>query len=568
MKIYVSLILLVVFQIAAAGSIVTVGADADIGCDYHSIQSAINDVNASEIRVANNKTYTENLSIVGGNKKILGGFGNCTEAVLGISNLSQALVTGNGAVPVVNVNVGTPGVHNIELKRLRVGNGTDGVSIVAQNGAELSVLVSGLQMFNNSQNGLNVLSNTNGLADVILNDVTVNFNNDSGVDCSGSNTNVRVAGESEISDNDAPSGGGMFVHDGCTMNVYSPVQIKNNSANTSGGGVNVSNAIFNAIGVYAYCENGICFGDDSEPVVISGNDGDADDNLNGSGGAIIASGQSTEVTMNNTRITNNHAFIGGGMYVVGGAKLSLAGYEEPVQSCWNPSACVEIKNNTANTGGGFYAAGANSEITIHAAHFTNNRSNNGAAGVVSGEATALVSASVVYGNGLLNDAVYSNNSLFRLSGGIDFSPGLTLNAVSIADNHLTGVVFNNNRGDLDVSSSIVFDTHNVYQETGNNATQQFECVIAHEKTSFLGDGTVSVVNPLNTPVFINPQQGDYHLVFNSPAIDYCHKTENEVLTDIDYDQRGIDDPDNVDLFGLYDIGADEFNDLIFRDDFE
>jgi hypothetical protein len=75
---------------------------------------------------------------------------------------------------------------------------------------------------------------------------------------------------------------------------------------------------------------------------------------------------------------------------------------------------------------------------------------------------------------------------------------------------------------------------------------------------------------VNDPLFINRAGNDFHInLGNSPAIDFA-AANNSVLYDIDFEPRGLDNQDVDDLFGPYDIGADETNndDIIFKDGFE
>jgi len=77
-------------------------------------------------------------------------------------------------------------------------------------------------------------------------------------------------------------------------------------------------------------------------------------------------------------------------------------------------------------------------------------------------------------------------------------------------------------------------------------------------------------------LFVDRANGDLHLSPNSRAIDYFNTPSRATVThkDIDYEDRGFDDPNNqspVSNLFYYDLGADEYivlPDFMFANGFE
>ncbi|MEZ5470645.1 MAG: hypothetical protein R3E90_02615 [Marinicella sp.] len=577
MKKLFAILLLVNTSLTWAGApFLTVGADNDNACDYHTIQGAINSGISNTIRIASNKSYFESLEISTsnqnqGNEHLIGGYADCTQAGLNITDLSQAIVTGNGTDPVLEISHTNGMNYDVKVQNMILANGNSGIYVTAQNSSVTKTHLVNVKSLNNSY-GMHIFSFNSGVPVVHVEDSLIGFN-EQGVYCSGSGAEFRMGGNSVVENNQALShGAGLALYNGCEGNIYSPTVIKNNETDNSGGGIYVTNSTLNVIGAGPFCEDGICMGDLSSPVVIDNNVADADDNNLGSGGGIYI-GSTSNATIINAHIKDNQGRQGGGMYVSSGSTVTAVGYESPATPCWATGACLQFEGNSSVWGGAVYAVNENTDVTIAAAKFTGQSGSAGVVAHVRNDATLEIKDSLLFNNGLGGQGDHSDEELLDIyDGNMSLVTTLTVDGVTIADNHLTGQVVENLNGQLNVYSSLIFDEQDVYLASGNNSPQNhFECVIAHENSSFTAGGTVSVVDRQLQPVFVNPQGGNYHLRVDSPAIDYCYDASGNASTDIDYDTRGVDNPEVDNIHGPYDLGADEFNianDIIFKHGFE
>ncbi|MCB1584465.1 MAG: hypothetical protein KDI92_15520 [Xanthomonadales bacterium] len=555
-------------QLLAGGApYLTVGADQ--ACDFSTIQAALDSGASDTIRVASNKNYFETLELVNASKTIVGGYADCTQAGFNITDLSRPIITGNGSDSVLLLQGLNNPDFSVTLRNLVFANGINGVRVESEQGSSVQVVLDNIWTTNNSGTGISVGNFNVGAATVHVKDSQIEFNSGGGIECTGEDLKVRVGGSTTINNNsNSGSGGGLRITNGCDVQIFSPTVIKNNQSSLSGGGLYASNANATVFGLGSFCENAICFGDWDSPVTF-------EENQASRGAAVYVENANGNLDMVNALLTDNAASaLGGALGVANGASAQVFGYTEPNNPCWSPGSCMQINANTANFGGAVYVTGADSSFLLTAGKVSENSANQGVAFGIDGvNSTLTVSDSMLVDNGQQGNGTYDDNNLVYLNNvGIVSGTGLILDRVTIAGNNLTQAVLeNNNGGSLDVYSSIILDQQNVYSEIPGNSSSHFECMIAHENSSYSAGGTVTVVNPLVEPVFVNPQGGNYHLHVNSPAIDYCYDASGNSTTDIDYDDRGVDNPDIDNLHGTYDLGADEFNinnDIIFKNGFE
>lgn len=576
-KILFSVLVLLSSTILQAGGapFVTVGADDDDACNYHSIQAAIDGNLSNVIRIASNKNYFESILIDGFSVELIGGYEDCTQAESNFTNSSRANITGNGSEPAIEfVKTNNNDIDEVILRNLVFANGNPGLYVTAQNMGESLLLIDNVRLFNNDY-GLHVFAFNGGMPKVNVRDSLIDFNEDSGVYCTGDGAKVRFGGDSIIEENEAEQrGGGLHIQNDCEVEIFSPTVIRNNKAISGGGGMYVTNASVTVNGIFVPdCENNVCFGDWESPVLFEGNEANSDGLGVGDGGAIDVVGSDGSVVILNSSFVGNSARYGGALSASAEGEISALGFQSDDDDCWSPGTCLQFKQNQADAAGVLFSQNLGSSIFVTGAEMSHNTSQDGVIGRVQSDGKFSIVNTYIHHNGYEFGKLTSKDlfDISQFNGTTETE--IILEGVTIADNFITQQVFDNDDGNLSVRSSLVFDQQDVYSESGSNPSSQFECVIAHENNSFLAGGTVFVIDRQLQPVFANPQSFNYRLRFDSPAIDYCYGFQDTLTVgdDADNDDRGVDNPEEADLFGVYDIGADEFNinnDIIFKNGFE
>jgi len=403
----------------------------------------------------------------------------------------------------------------------------------------------------------------------------------SGIHATGDGT-VTVR-NSRIHKNEAFFGGGISAVNGVTLNISENTEIYSNTATGQGGGIYCNQSTLNIIdtkigrfdngedqGNVTSTENsfggGIAaidcptrLGDTPigiGPVEINYNKSDGGTGIyslnspvdystvgsrmsfnrsNGfTGNAIpgtIWAENSIEINLNDISFTDNNS--GKVLTMEGNTDLNLN------STCSNPP-CLKFLRN----GFGIFTARDNVNIVANKILIDNNShftliSNQGA------------------GNITINNSVISNNKS-RGSSGIIASTGtgeINLNHVTIVSNYKeTGVdlLFS-----INDSSTISFNAGIIW---GNNSINlSSELFPLNISNSIMQYNPAGYINTIQTdPLLANEAAGDYHISINSPAINYVNGVS--LIDDIDGDNRA----DGVDT----DAGADEWTDLIFKNDFE
>ncbi|MCB1584228.1 MAG: hypothetical protein KDI92_14290 [Xanthomonadales bacterium] len=501
------------YELKASNDIVTVGTDRY--CDFQSIQKAV-ESDADEIRIAT-EVYFENIFIINKSIQLLGGYKNCSDASNNISDGTQAVIDGDNyyssAVTIINEN----DRQDVKLSHLIIGGSRQGLYTF---NSDLNIFIEQVVFSHNSGSGMLLMG---GNTKVYMKDSAIMWNNNHGISCFGPDESlgydyggkpddqdmVIVMDGVEIAHNSVTSGSGGAgkIESGCRLNIFSPASISDNLASTLGGAFIVKqglSSVGSELNLYGgkYCISGRCFGQSNEAISVKKNGVDP-----------------------------------GFQFAAGGA-ISLQ--SKSILSAFN----VNFKNNVANLGG---AISSNlSQVNISNSSFTHNRANSGVVIDLHG-GQVDIEGSYFTDNGA-NNFSYEDKHLFRVKYGT-----LNLKFSTIANNHTQGNILNNEyTGEVAVVATVIADTGPINFHWLDDTL--YYCVLVHELDSFPGD-TQTVI--LDDPMFVNPEAGDYHIQSNSPAVDFCNGIVTPQYSDRDGDQRNQDLPLTTNLYGAFDIGADE-----------
>ncbi len=582
-------------QIALHGAtdFVTIGADA--GCDFDSTVWNIGDAissGATEVRVASNGTYIENIELDDQDLILRGGFATCSDAEMNNQDYMDLTEINGSATPtnIIAITGDTTRrlirLENLSLTGATVLNPTLGGAISVDQ-AELELQLLRVYISGNSGNtggGMFIspgfgASQTN--IDVFAQDLII-FNNSSlnlggGLYCTGSGSQITLTGISTISNNIATTiGGGIYMRGHCKVSMYSeshsalissfPGFFNNNSAE-EGGAINIRHSASLYLFGQQMCDSTNCLGSNDVPIFVQGNFSDNNNSGNESGGGIYldGTGGSNQFYANGIWINDNQAGgNGGGVYVGSGSTFEI---ERRPGGCWQLDRCNLVINNRSGTaigfGGGFYV----NDGTMNLSHVyvEENRADFGSAIAANGEnALVTIENSVFDDNGNGGTDGYSDFQIFSASTGAS----LSIRHSTIADNNAVNSVFNVDPAlgsSLSLSSSIVHDpsSGNLFGPVSGNLT--IDCLVSHEAASFTGANVL-----IDDPMFMNRSLGNFHLAAGSPAIDLCAGITMLNPLDMDMETRAWDDPDKIDGMGIFDAGADEryFFEVMFVDGFE
>ena len=591
-------------QTKADGAFVTVGALNS--CDYHIgttlIQDAIDDGH-SEIRIANDTTYTENLSITDISVTLKGGYADCTAAdsdtQSGMTQIDGAAAAGE---PVISIS-GATERHTIVLDSLILSFGTGtgffpggGISTLA---ADAEININNSFIANNTSAFGGGISINSGDTDFAIVDTLI-FNNTAGfgggIYCSGPDASILMSGNSGVSVNiadgsagavdTAGKGGGIYISDQCLFTSYSGTDgsgfldlrgIAANNATDQGGGVFASGGATVNLWGFEFCFFS-CIGNNTSPANLSGNRAESDESgavgFRAGSGAFIT-GAGTTMSIYSGRVTGNDVGTtindGGGIYADAGSTFITS---RLTKACWDQEKCNYYADNASGSGGGFAGAFYNRESTMEITNtvIENNRSDGGNVLYTTGaNAVTTIKGSLIYNNGDSGADGFNDNGVFRVTTDAE----LDIERSTIADNNATTAVFriaaSADAGTSSILASIVHDASSgdVYESAPGLVGN--DCSMFHESVSI---PTLSGFSVVDDPEFIDRINNDFHIDPSfSPALDYCDEVPGPTpveYRDMDFEAYGFDDPTVANNFGPYDIGADETyaNDIIFKDGFE
>ena len=566
--------------------VITVGDDP--GCDFtadavtNGLQQALdaaaadaNGADLTEIRVARTGDYTGrryfiNDAVQGDQTvTVVGGYDDCADTTIN----GQTILDRNGlAGPVIEITEAAA-QETVRLENLTLTGASsttvDGGGVFVGNNN--FVILAGISIaFNGAARGgaAFVDANSDGITTALwlLGTNTIRFNSadteGGAIHCNGDGS-VVFDTLTEISDNSAMSGGGLFSDFGCAIASYAGGDvygIRNNSASVDGGGVYLDgpNDTFSLIGGV----NSIFgFGDASVPAVLEGNSSGR------SGGGIYASGSGTQVNVTDAVISENVAdadttdgFVGqgGAMRLFAGASLSvdrtLAGTD-----CHDALRCSVIRDNQAPLGAAISSASGNSTIDIRQTWITGNSGPpdgtiiefNGINNDPGNVTTLFMEGNVIADN--VDEVAGGAHDTIRL----DNVTTATIAYTTITDNHdeaADRAIRAQGDGSLSIYSSIIWEGPGEIFEVpwGSGISGTVDCLNTPASASLPGGSGGLEFGP---PELTLP---DYVPSPNSPALDTCDTVfYTPMETDIASSARGFDLDAVPDRFGPYDLGAFE-----------
>jgi len=554
-----------------------VGSDG--ACDYTSIQDAVNAAAAAGvppnyISIADNATYSGQAITIGNQTLyITGGLSDCSHT----TPSAKTKISGRSGQSVFNIS----GASNVTLTDLEITGGSpanEGGGIYFGGSGSLNLVDTWVHNNVAGNSGGGIAMEPSGASVLALRDSTVSANQATnifggGISIDGPTTFYSDSGtyialnsaglggggiaitagggaavgyvSSIVDENTSAAGGGIFVYNGATMNLFSSsatsgVQLFGNSATGTGGAVYVS------VG------GALCAQDFS-----------IHDNTAQDGAAIGTYGSTTRVRLND---------------------ISCAPASPPIAmpavAC-SGTSCNAIEHNIAQTAAGAATNGNTIVLKTDAASagaFAGLRfaaRNNTGGNVVYLDATGsnaqvTLANCLIAGNTLTSYDVYAQNAAANTS--------ITINGCTIVGN-------SEGKGAMVVAPSKLQLLNSIFIGSGNSivayipsaatAVLQYDLVGPNNYNTNQGTGPLTSGTDVakGTPDFVDEAHGDYHQQPYSAGVDYAPAIP--ISKDLDGNPRNVDLPDVVNLFGSMDLGAYEIqgdacgaSDTIFCNGFE
>ncbi|VAW45022.1 hypothetical protein MNBD_GAMMA03-1407, partial [hydrothermal vent metagenome] len=568
-KILLSLIVLTTVHIQAkaglAPELLFVGQGGGF-CIYNNIQDAIDLANLNpfvdyEIRVTNEFTRFENLTITR-DLTIKGGYSNCGFAQLDSRLDANRTVIDAGAVgSAVNIS---GSVNNFNMSGFTLSNAagaTGGAVVISSAGADINFT----QMTISGNTGLagGGIYMTGEDLDLTLSNTLIATNTadtGGGIYCSstGNSSTVWLNDDSGILGNVANGklfanghGGGIYANN-CNLwlnsgeggvTAFHLVGISNNSATNSGGGIFIYDSTLLTQSVYPGVIN------------IDNNIANSDANTTGDGGGIYAENASIGLYKMFFHDNRVNAGDGGALFMNNSTYRSSSTWTEYDHCISNGNQeCNLFVNNTAlgadsNLGGAIFmqnnSSGYNPSTSLRA-RFINNRADGGAAIAIDSGSTLNLQNSYFIGNGNNGDDETDDFNVIRVRG---VGSEIDVSFSTFANNLNSSVFAFFNNGQARLNKSIIYEDTAINEvvSPADSALFSFSCSLFHEGLTpgpFPGFNNSLITT---NPGFVNPAAGNYHLNFDSPAIDRCNlsglSADVEIRMDFDADERPIDIPD-------------------------
>jgi hypothetical protein len=573
-----------------------VGSSFDPACDFNSLANAIaaaaaNGPGMDEIRLARNLSVNAvSLTITDQNLEIAGGYANCgatadatpsnipgSTAAAGVSLITiQGNATENWQLTLRNLQlIGNRGDDSARGGALRIAGYTveliDSAILSNQAGRGGGAYLEGP--------GTRLL--LDGARSTILSNIATIAGG--GVYCTdrgrieiltGAIDRNQVMGTSPLdpSDVEVGNGGGAALLGGCELTLRDGDAsgglrgITQNTARRDGGGVFLSGgSVLRGIG------------DAQRPARFQFNRAPA-----GRGGAIFAfdpagASASSRVELSNTQFERNDAGEGGAVALVGAILTmgrTLAG-----RDCHDPTRCSQFRTNgfggipTATRGAVVSLRGASA--TIDASYIEQQ------SGPELASLFELADGSLL----TLRNSFVLNNFVRRTA--VVSGAGSTVELDQVTSSGNTGAASAGSRlvllaaGSSDnvvrLQSSVVDDVFERLVEidpaAGTGNTVSGDCLLLRSSSGTLPfPGMLSryeaVALSSDVRFLSSGSSGSFTLQASSPAIDFCDGRPSSPSADAFGNPRPRDLATVADLHGSYDLGADEFSDLVFGDGYD
>jgi uncharacterized protein (TIGR02145 family) len=332
--------------------------------------------------------------------------------------------------------------------------------------------------------------------------------------------------------------------------LTSDVFISNTTISLNGGPTSTGNGV----GTYSY-NSSVRF--DSCTIV--------DNHTSGVGGGVRLLNSSASIS--NSNISRNSALSGGGVYCDGGTSLVLDG--------------VAINSNQVDgDGGGLYTETNGTSVLATNSQFNNNISGENGGGIYSESSlgfhlynhcsiqgnTASVSGGGIYlwgSSPILTNVLITDNEAAGVEGTYEGGGGIyvrsvatnpTFNNTTIANNYAVGNgggIFNLGGAHPEFTNTIIY----------HNAPNSFNSINGTETSYCDIEGGLTGGGSINTdPLFVDMNNGDYHLSDTSPCIDTANPDGDGDgdIWDVDQDDQ---DPDGTRM----DMGAYYYHQMQIHD---
>ena len=478
---------------------------------------------------------------------IFGGFASCTAATA----TGRTTITGGGTNDAFWARNASAEIRSFALSRITVDMSGGLRRPLRIDGLESVVLVDTHLFYGTALDGGNVWMN--GAAMLQLyggSKISLGFasgGDGGGIHCAAGGT-VVLADGSSIFDNLATAAGGGIYANACILSIEG-TELSGNQANEGGGIFAINDSDVTLQGIRPSATTHLAR--------LTAN------SATQSGGGIALWGSHAGV--HNARIAGNSAGgAGGGAMVASGSLFFMS----PVyDTCSDSRECSVVEGNSAAYGGGLTVTGA-STANIRETRLSGNFTTGGGEGSVAGVANSSMyfEAAELSANHPPTAPADDRSRIDVTYSGTVFMDSVTVYESTVAPG--VGVFHAEptgpNPGYLLIRRSIIQAARSF--STGSRA-DTIDCVIAREIASFPIAGTrvTQVVDPAE--IFVDPAAQNLHISRFSPAEDYC-TGPGGAIRDLDQQVFGYQDGVFPDLFGPYDIGADEWRPEIFADGFE